>query len=212
MATLWTDLAGPSRNGLLASTHRNDAAGPGRCRIGRTVARRAVRCPTRSCDAGRPIHPYRQCRTRCEISGLGRQIGGRGTTSRPRVTVRVAHGRDTSPAVSADAQQSTHCNSLGETRIFECAAGNYATALRAASYKMPNWMECEVRIIGPIDEIARFRTAHIGNDQNGELQLDFDSIIAMHRGGPLEMPSQQGDRIATGKSCARSNKFMVRQA
>ena len=48
---------------------------------------------------------------------------------------------------------------------------------------MPNWMECEVRIIGPIDEIARFRTAHIGNDQNGELQLDFDSIIPM----PLEL-------------------------
>ena len=59
------------------------------------------------------------------------------------------------------------------------AVGNYATALRAASYKMPNWMECDVRIIGPIDEIARFRTAHIGNGQNGGLQLDFDSIIAM---------------------------------
>ena len=44
---------------------------------------------------------------------------------------------------------------------------------------MPNWMECEVQIIGPTDEIARFRTAHIGNDQNGELQLDFDSIIPM---------------------------------
>jgi hypothetical protein len=44
---------------------------------------------------------------------------------------------------------------------------------------MPNWMECEVQIIGPADEIARFRTAHIGNDQNGELQLDFDSIIPM---------------------------------
>ncbi len=44
---------------------------------------------------------------------------------------------------------------------------------------MPNWMECEVRIIGPTDEITRFRTAHIGNDQNGELQLDFDSIIPM---------------------------------
>ena len=42
---------------------------------------------------------------------------------------------------------------------------------------MPNWMECEVQIIGPADEIARFRTAHIGNYQDGELQLDFDSII-----------------------------------
>ena len=44
---------------------------------------------------------------------------------------------------------------------------------------MPNLMECEVQIIGPTDEIARFRTAHIGNDQNGKLQLDFDSIIPM---------------------------------
>ena len=44
---------------------------------------------------------------------------------------------------------------------------------------MPNWMECEVRIIGPTDEIARFRTAHIGNDQNGDLRLDFDSIVPM---------------------------------
>jgi hypothetical protein len=83
----------------------------------------------------------------------------------------VAHGRDTSPAVSADAQLSTHCNSLGETLIFECAAGNYATALKAASSKMPNWMECGVKIIGPTDEIARFRNARIGNDQDGELQL-----------------------------------------
>jgi hypothetical protein len=40
-------------------------------------------------------------------------------------------------------------------------------------------MECEVRIIGPTDEIARFRTAHIGNDQNGDLRLDFDSIVPM---------------------------------
>ena len=58
---------------------------------------------------------------------------------------------------------------------------------------MPNWMECEVQIIGPTDEIARFRTAHIGNDQDGELQLDFDSIIPMRpeERGPLEMPSQQ---------------------
>jgi hypothetical protein len=44
---------------------------------------------------------------------------------------------------------------------------------------MPNWMECAVQIIGPTDEIARFRTAHIGNDRNDELQLDFDSIITM---------------------------------
>ena len=54
------------------------------------------------------------------------QIGGRGTTSR-QGSRRVVQGRDTSS--STDAQQSTHCNSLGETRIFECAAGNYATAL-----------------------------------------------------------------------------------
>jgi hypothetical protein len=44
---------------------------------------------------------------------------------------------------------------------------------------MPNWMECKVRIIGPTDEVARFRTSHIGNDQNGELRLDFDRIIPM---------------------------------
>ena len=44
---------------------------------------------------------------------------------------------------------------------------------------MPNWMECEVKIIGPTDEIARFRNARIGNDQDGELQLDFDRIIPM---------------------------------
>ena len=93
--------------------------------------------------------------------------------------MRVAHGRDTSPSVSTDAQQSTHCNSLRETRIFECAAGNYATALRAASYKCPIGWNARSEIIGPTDEITRFRTAHIRNDQNGELQLDFDSIIPM---------------------------------
>ena len=44
---------------------------------------------------------------------------------------------------------------------------------------MPNWMKCDVKITGPTDEIARFRTAHIGYDQDGDLQLDFDSIIPM---------------------------------
>jgi hypothetical protein len=46
---------------------------------------------------------------------------------------------------------------------------------------MPNWMVCDVRIIGPTDEITRLRTAHTGNDRDGGLQLDFDSIIPMPR-------------------------------
>jgi hypothetical protein len=33
--------------------------------------------------------------------------------------------------------------------------------------------------VGIDDEIARFRTAHIGKYQDGELQLDFNSIIPM---------------------------------
>ena len=48
---------------------------------------------------------------------------------------------------------------------------------------MPNWMECEARIIGPTDEIARLRTAHIGNDQNCELQLDFIALSRCRPGG-----------------------------
>ena len=200
MATLWTDSAAPSRN--VCSSHAIGMMRPVLVEL----------------DSHRHIGPQAATSRRSPRDTLPDTLPTSDRWSRhhfkARITVRVAHGRDTSPSVSTDAQQSTHCNSLGETRIFECAAGNYATALRAASYKMPNWMECEVQIIGPTDEIARFRTAHIGNDQNGELQLDFDSIIPMppEGRGRLEMPSQQGDRIATGKSCARSNKFMVRQA
>ena len=50
---------------------------------------------------------------------------------------------------------------------------------------MPNWMECEVRIIGPTDEIARFGIAHIGNDQDGELIIS----MPLEGRGRLEMPS-----------------------
>ena len=32
---------------------------------------------------------------------------------------------------------------------------------------MPNWMESEVQITGPVDEIARFRVAHIRKDEHG---------------------------------------------
>jgi hypothetical protein len=41
---------------------------------------------------------------------------------------------------------------------------------------MPNWLYIEVHIDGPIDEIARFRAAHIRED-DGKVKLDFNSII-----------------------------------
>lgn len=44
---------------------------------------------------------------------------------------------------------------------------------------MPNWLESEVQITGPVDEIARFRVAHIRKDEHGDDQLDFETIIAM---------------------------------
>jgi hypothetical protein len=44
---------------------------------------------------------------------------------------------------------------------------------------MPNWMECEVQITGPVEEIARFRAAHIRKDKDGDDQLEFETIIPM---------------------------------
>ena len=44
---------------------------------------------------------------------------------------------------------------------------------------MSNWMESEVHIIGPADEIARFRATHIRKDENGQDELDFETIIPM---------------------------------
>jgi hypothetical protein len=45
---------------------------------------------------------------------------------------------------------SNYCNSLGETRIFECAAGNYAAALRAASYKCPIGWNARSKLSDPL--------------------------------------------------------------
>ena len=44
---------------------------------------------------------------------------------------------------------------------------------------MPDWMECEVRITGPHDEVSRFRNTHIRKDEDGNDLLDFDTIIPM---------------------------------
>ncbi|MDT7813477.1 MAG: hypothetical protein QOJ42_3393 [Acidobacteriaceae bacterium] len=44
---------------------------------------------------------------------------------------------------------------------------------------MPNWMESEVQITGPVDEIARFRVTHIRQDEHGDEELDFETIIPM---------------------------------
>ena len=44
---------------------------------------------------------------------------------------------------------------------------------------MPNWMESEVQITGPVDEIARFRAAHIRKDEDGDDELDFGTVIPM---------------------------------
>ena len=44
---------------------------------------------------------------------------------------------------------------------------------------MPNWMECEVQITGPADEAARFRAAHITKDEDGQEQLNFETVVAM---------------------------------
>ena len=87
------------------------------------------------------------------------QISGRGTIQSTDHSEVGRPRRDTSPSSSYRCAAITHCNSLGATRIFGCAAGNYATALKAASYNA-NWMECE-KIIGPTDEIARLRASEM---------------------------------------------------
>ena len=52
---------------------------------------------------------------------------------------------------------------------------------------MPNWMENHVQITGPAEDIGRFCITHINNDEDGELQLDFNSIIPM----PTELEESQ---------------------
>src|SRR4051794_2237033 len=44
-------------------------------------------------------------------------------------------------------------------------------------------MESEVQITGPVDEIARFRAAHIRRNEDGLDQLDFETVMPM----PLEL-------------------------
>jgi hypothetical protein len=85
------------------------------------------------------------------------QIGGRSTTSRLRewITVMVAHGRGTSSSIlyryaAINTLQFTHCNSLAEPRIFECLAGNYATAPRAASYKCLTGWNARSKLSDPL--------------------------------------------------------------
>ena len=199
MATLWTDSAAPSRN--VCSCHAIGMMRPVLVEL----------------DSHRHIGPQAATSRRSPRDTLPNTLPTSDRWSRhhfkARITVRVAHGRDTSPSVSTDAQQSTHCNSLGETRIFECAAGNYATALRAASYKMPNWMECEVEIIGPTDEIARFRTARIGNDQDGELQLVTALSRCHPRGAAPSRCRVNKETVLQQVNHVRGRiKFMVRQA
>ena len=41
---------------------------------------------------------------------------------------------------------------------------------------MPSWMYIEVHIDGPLDEIARFRAAHIREDNDSKDMLDYSII------------------------------------
>jgi hypothetical protein len=80
------------------------------------------------------------------------QIGERSTTSRFRewITVRVAHGRGTSPSVSVDAQQSLIAIHLG--RRVSLSVRRTITALKKASYMPDGWSAFEVKNLGPTDE------------------------------------------------------------
>src|SRR5690242_9459523 len=49
----------------------------------------------------------------------------------------------------------------------------------SGKFEMPNWMYIDVHIDGPMDEIRRFRAAHICRDNDSQDMLDFDSIIPM---------------------------------